>query len=119
MVMTVLMSDANLKLHAHPSYQGAPRPTFEELLYADDTLIVHSSAEIPDVYMAKISEVGAQYGLQLNWGKLEYLAVNSDAELLTPTGDAIFRKDRIKYLGSLLSSDGRTESSAWCCQIRI
>ena len=55
--------------------------------------------------MAQISEVGHQYGLQFNWGKLEYLSMNIDAELSTPTGEPIPKKYLLKYLGSLLSHD--------------
>ena len=57
--------------------------------------------------MAQICEVGLQYGLQFNWGKLEYLAVNTNAQFFTPTGEPVPKKDRLKYLGSLLSNDAR------------
>jgi len=107
MVMTVLISDANLKFRAHPHYHNTPAAEFEELLYADDTLIVHSDAGMVDFYMAKIGEVGQQYGLQFNWGKLEYLSVNTDGQFFTPTGEPIPKKDRLKYLGSLLSHDAK------------
>ena len=37
----------------------------------------------------------------------EYLAVNTNAQFFTSTGDPIPKKDRLKYLGSLLSNDAR------------
>ena len=95
----------NRELRSNPAY--TPHFGFEELLYADDTLIVHVDDHVVEQYMHAISSAGAAYGLSFNWSKLESMSVRHDVQLLTPSGDPIPNKDRIKYLGSILSNDGR------------
>ena len=112
--MTVLMSDASRNLHQHPDYNAAQESICQELLYADDTLIVQSDPAMAKLYMEAICEVGAEYGLEFNWSKLEVLAVNDETRFWTPTGEEIPRKERIKYLGCLLNSDGRVGSELSC-----
>ena len=40
-----------------------------ELVYADDTLLLGSNIEHLQVYMDYIAQVGKEYGLALNWKK--------------------------------------------------
>ena len=64
MVMTVLLDDAA---------QGAPddsRLHVTELAYADDTLVVSSTAGKAENHMQRISAAGKNYGLVFNWAKL-------------------------------------------------
>ena len=44
----------------------------------------------------------------VNESKLEVLSINYDNELQPASGDLIKKKQGMIYLGSLLSSDGRT-----------
>jgi hypothetical protein len=57
-------------------------------------------------FMHCIGRAGSKYGLSFNWRKLEILPVRCDAKIAKPDGSYIIEKDRLVYLGSLLSSDG-------------
>ena len=69
MVMTVLMHDAS----NNPAYKPNPAKTFEELLYADDTLILGADECNVALYMQAVNDAGAEYGLAFNWSRLEVL----------------------------------------------
>lgn len=104
-VMTVLMTDAKVKLREELGVELATDLIANELLYADDTLIVDVSNEAVTQYMECIASAGAEYGLSFNWSKLEALPVRCDAAISTPAGN-VKVKDSIVYLGGLLSNDG-------------
>ena len=106
MVMTVLIHDAKAKLQAQPAYNSSQRLLVQELLYADDTLVVDADESIIKLYMDCIKEAGAQYGLSFNWSKLDGLPVRCEVNLSTPQGDQVKVKQSMKYLGSILSADG-------------
>ena len=46
------------------------------------------------------------YGLTLNWHKLELLPVRCEADIVLPDGTTVDTKESIVYLGSLLSRSG-------------
>lgn len=62
-------------------------------------------------------EEGAKYGLELNWDKTVLLNINTEAELVRPSGDKVKRVDRAVYLGSVLGglclSNTRTVKATW------
>ena len=114
MVMTVLMHDAKQLLRAHPAYTPHGGQQIEELLYADDTLLIHSDPAVVKAYMDCVSSAGANYGLQFNWAKLENMPVRCNAEFFTPNGDPIRLKQSFKYLGSMLSNSGQAGTELSC-----
>ena len=58
-----------------------------------------------------IAECGKQYGLSLNWTKVEQMAVQCEAACITdPHGQAIQSKSSLKYLGAQLAANGQVES---------
>jgi hypothetical protein len=107
MVMTILIRDAKSKLETTQEYREKPHLHVQELLYADDTLVVDADERVVSQYMALIDEAGAQYGLYLNWKKLEVLPVRCTADLPMPDGTKIKVRQNMKYLGSTLASDGQ------------
>ena len=109
MLMTVLMADAKLKLQARDVNLSAEVVT-NELLYADDTLLVETDGGNIQSYMQAVSEAGQNYGLSFNWSKLEVMSMAGPCLIPTPTGGVIKQKDSIVYLGSLLQSDGSAGS---------
>ena len=60
--------------------------------------------------MTCIANSGRTYGMQFNWDKLEISAVNCPPEILAENAQPIKIKSSIKYLGSILSADGRITS---------
>ena len=114
MVMSVLMHDAKQQLQAHPRYYRQAGDEIEELLYADDTLLIHSNPEIVKLYMECVRIAGMNYGLSFNWKKLENMPIRCDAEFFSPNGDPIQRKRSFKYLGSMLCHDGKVGTELSC-----
>ena len=55
--------------------------------------------------MNEIKRLGADYGFTFNNKKLEILPNNVEEDAYNYLGQLIFRKDRIAYLGSILSVD--------------
>ena len=94
--MTVLVHDAKQETNMQSGL------LVDDLIYADDTLIVSVDEASADTYMRCIGKAGANYGLNFNWKKLELLRERCQATTLQPDGSEIISKDRITYLGSLL-----------------
>ena len=114
MAMTILMHDAKQQLCTFLVYTLQAKQEIEELLYADDTPIIHSDPEIVKLYMECISNAGLNYGLSFNWKKLENMPVRCHAEFFSPNGDPIQLKTSFKYLGSILSNDGQAGTELSC-----
>ena len=76
-------------------------------MYADDTLLVGVHGEEIQAYMESVVLIGAEYGLQLNWSKLEVLECRMVANIESPSGGIIQPKTSMVYFGSLLAGDGK------------
>jgi len=108
-LMTVLIYDAKSKfLQERPGHTS--HWMLDEILYADDTMLIGKDVETLQTYMDCIRECGRTYGLSLNAGKLESLFFNCDGELFNETGERIPHKQNLKYLGAILNADGRCTS---------
>ena len=81
-----------------------------ELIYADDTLLVGSDAAVVGRYLACIVEIGLANGLEMNWNKVEVMSVKCSSPLVRPDGQALTPKDSFVYLGSQLSANGDVNS---------
>ena len=103
-LMTVLIHDAKRNFLAHPAYMAEHSPPVNELMYADDTLILEGSSGNAELFMQMVAAAGSNYGLSFNWKKLEALAFNCQVSIPTPEGP-VKVKDKIIYLGSLLADD--------------
>ena len=80
------------------------------LLYANDTLIIDSSAGTAQAFMEEIQIQGKKYGLEFNNSKLEALQIGCEEDILDEFGKVVKKKDSLVYLGSLLCADGRIHS---------
>ena len=84
--------------------------SINNLIYADDTLLIDNSAESVQKYMEVIISVGMEYGLEINWDKVDVLGVRCHPKLQQTNGTCIQQKDSIQYLGALISADGCIQS---------
>ena len=105
-VMTVMLEDVRDKLVASDAYD-TPDDFPSELVYADDTLILAMNSKSAQTYMQHVAEEGSKYGLSFNWRKLETLGVRTVTNITKPDGVRVTQKGSIKYLGAMLSDDGR------------
>ena len=103
------MQDVQVKLHEEHGIQLDPEAV-NELLYADDTLLVGTDRQTVEKQLACIVQLGSAYGLEMNWQKVELMTARCDGAIDGPTGSAIKRKESIVYLGASICSDGGTDA---------
>ena len=87
--MTVLMHDARGELAQTTCGVFPEGLQVCDLLYADDTLLIDTDAETVHQYMNIIVKLGAGYGLQINWKKVEFLAVRCAPALKNGLGSIL------------------------------
>ena len=73
-LMTLVMNDAKIKLEAQGWKLTEDLP-IHDLLYADDTLLIEIDVARLTVFMKEVEACGAEYGLALNFKKVEALPV--------------------------------------------
>ena len=89
--MTVMMHDCQKQFGIIPE-------TLQELIYADDILLIGNDAKLLERYMRIVAREGRKYGLLLNNAKLEVMQINTEASILDEHDKPIKSKDSIKYL---------------------
>jgi hypothetical protein len=109
MLMTVLMHDAKASLLSK-GQQLTTDLFANDLLYADDTLVIDVTSARVEQFMQTIGEAGLQRGLVFNWSKLELMSVRCAGTVAKPDGTHVKETRVMKYLGSLLCNDGRIGS---------
>ena len=108
-LMSVVLQDARGRLENTHGIE-LPEESLSELLYADDTLLLGTNTQAVQKYLDCIVEVGLEYGLEMNWGKVECLASRCDPHLFRPDGQQIVCKTSIKYLGAMVCANGSIDS---------
>ena len=103
--MTVLLFDASADLRLRMPRSETDVP-IDELVYADDTMVVAFSASRAEVYMDCIAQAGGDYGLCFNWRKVEAMPIRCVFNVLKPDGHPVACKSSLVYLGSLLDNAG-------------
>jgi len=58
-------------------------------------------------YLQAVVENGAKAGLEMNWDKVEVVRINHQGVLTKPDGSPVKIVSEAKYLGGILSEDGR------------
>ena len=66
-----------------------------ELVYADDTLVVATDPCRAETHMRCIEAMGMNYGLRLNWKKCEVLPIGCEAFIAAPDGSYLTCKSSI------------------------
>jgi hypothetical protein len=77
------------------------------LLFADDQVIITQDTEDAEYMLRKLVEEYKKWGLQINFGKTEYLTLDLGAGIMTETGQ-ITAVNKFRYLGSILEATGAT-----------
>jgi hypothetical protein len=108
--MTILLQDSKHELVNGMGVELRNNSLVSELVYADDTMLMDVDANALQSFMDCIAKVGREYGLQLNFSKVEAMPVRTEASLRQPDGIAVKTKAQIQYLGCTLSNDGRHTS---------
>ena len=109
-VMTVLMHDAHQELHGAYGERLNNDVAPQDLLYADDTLLINTEEAIVQRHMDIVVRLGSGYGLQINGGKVELLAIRCEPVIKDGSGGNLKCKASIGYLGALVDSSGNIHS---------
>ena len=109
-LMTIIMHDSTVKLHdLFGDILSAPL-FVKDLLYADDTLLINHTSENIQRHMDVIISTGAEYGLEINWKKVEMMGLRCQPAVFDMSGQFIDQKTSFQYLGALISADGCIQS---------
>ena len=85
--MTVLMTDAR-ELLSTSAQTAFAKGGLEDVLFADDTLLIGDSSAHIEEYMAAVERCGLDYGLQRHRGKTQLVSVGTLVDRVrTPEGD--------------------------------
>ena len=103
--MTAVLHDAREDMVQKGSYFDDVEAT--EMLYADDTLLLHTSVSFLQDYMTSIEKHGKAYGLTLNFKKVEALPVRTQHTLQNSDDTQVKTTNSLKYLGCLLDENGQ------------
>ena len=110
MVMSVLLADVAANLRSEKYTEKSPYIVTEDVLYADDTLLVATDVKKLQRHLDLIEQAGRSYGLELNLAKTVLLKIRHDGELIGSSGSPVRASDTAVYLGGLISVDGRPVS---------
>ncbi len=108
-LMTVLLQDAKKDLQDRGVILSSSC-LCNELVYADDTLLIDVDDGAIEQFMDCVGKAGAEYGLTFNWKKLEAMAVNTVADIQKPDKSFVKVGESMVYLGSLLTVDGHADA---------
>ena len=103
-LMTVLFKDVH-RLHSpNTSSTRVTGATFDEVLYADDTILISESEAAVERALAAIEIEGAKYGMKLNKAKCELLAFGRVRPIKFRDGTKMKPKEEVRYLGCSLNN---------------
>ena len=84
----------------HDSVLGS---VFNEVLYADDTIIFSENATCLEELLKCIEQEGDKYGMKLNRTKCEAMCIRGNDEIHFENGQVVPPHDESKYLGCMLN----------------
>ena len=116
-VMTVLFHDVHRGDPQNMIEHRIPGTTYDEIVYADDTICVSTDTRALNKLLADIEREGAKYGMRLNKGKCEVMHNSNVANVHFADGTPVPRKDEVRYLGCHLNqtSDSTREVNSRIC----
>ena len=104
--MTVIFHDIHEIIRGNLIQHRTPGATFDEVMYADDTICTSPDTRTINKFIETIETVGEQYGLKLNNGKCEVLTTERDPNIKFKNQTKINRKTQVTYLGCELNMEG-------------
>lgn len=110
-MMNVLFSDVRHRNNDPMHNKSLQRMNFQELLYADDTLIVAKNTKNAKELIRYIEEESAYYNMKLNRDKCVCITFNKNNQVTFADGEPIKNVDETIYLGTQITKkvDPKTE----------
>lgn len=81
----------------------------QTLLFADDQVILAEDEEDAEYMLRKLVEEYEKWGLELNMEKTQYMTIGTEGRDLNTEKGNIKRTSQYKYLGVLLTEDGKDD----------
>lgn len=104
-VQTVLLHDVDRRLQEEGCNVAEPEYVVcGDVLYADDTQLISSSAAKLQRQLECVVDEGKRYGLELNWTKTLAMRIRHDGMVTQPSGEPVKCVEEAVYLGGLLSA---------------
>ena len=81
------------------------------LLFADDMIVCTEKKEDMERNLAEMRVVMEKWGMSMHWGKTKVMLVSRTGEgcEISVDGEEVEEVDKLKYLGVMLSGDGRCD----------
>ena len=90
LVQTILLYDVDQRMLLESFAVDEPEYIVcNDVLYADDTFLVSSSATKLQDHLNIIVDEGKRYGLELNWGKTFMMKIKNQGQILQPNGQPL------------------------------
>ena len=105
-VMTTMFHDIHKNDRCKLKDHRVTGASFDEILYADDTICVSEDTAAVNRHLKAIEEMGAAYGLKLNKTKCELIQFGNRANVHFADGTPVPKANTAKYLGCLLNDKG-------------
>ena len=109
-VMTVIFEDIHYEIDRYMAAQRVPGTSFDEVVYADDTICIGTDTRKLNIFLKEIEQEGQKYGLKLNKDKCEAVTNRPGANIHYADGTPLTKKAEVKYLGCLLNQKGNTRT---------
>ena len=106
-VMSVILEAVDKKRNSNTIIKTKPYIVTDDILYADDTMLLATQPENLQQHLDALTEIGKSFGLELNVAKTILLRIRSDSNIAGPGGSPIICKEETVYLGGLVSVDGK------------
>ena len=103
LVMTVLFHDIGVEHYRDLSECRLDQISFNEVLYADDTLLISPNTFGMNLLLHAIEDESAYYGLKLNHDKCHVLAMNGHNCIRFKDGSRMKHVEEAVYLGGILT----------------
>ena len=107
------MEDMDFLDHTNQIRHRPNNASFNQILYADDTVLISSSAAALTRYLKELQTVARTYGLNINLDKTKHIQFNSNRRIFDHNNTPIQTTFFIEYLGVVVekSHDISTELS--------
>ena len=108
--MTAFFTDTKTEMQETLRTHRVQGAEFDEVLFADDTILVSEDRQTLEAYLHKIEEVSGWYGMRLNRTKCEAITVNAknddDNIIRFKNGTRVPQHNLVKYLGCMINDKG-------------
>ena len=103
-VMTVLFHDIHDSDHLNTIRHRQDNCNFDEIMYADDTILVSKDTRTLNKMLKEIEEAGEMYGLRLNKGKCVTICMYGNPDIKFKDGTRLQKVEEAVYLGVTLNN---------------